>query len=76
MVGASVAVVVRRAGARIDKDELLAMFAGKVAKWWLPDDVLTLEELPHTATGKLNKLALRARYQDHLIEKRGIPAQA
>ncbi len=44
------------------------MFAGKVAKWWLPDDVLMLEELPHTATGKLNKLALRARYQDHLIE--------
>jgi acyl-coenzyme A synthetase/AMP-(fatty) acid ligase len=31
--------------------------------------VLMLEELPHTATGKLNKLALRARYQDHLIEK-------
>jgi acyl-CoA synthetase (AMP-forming)/AMP-acid ligase II len=44
------------------------MIAGKVAKWWLPDDVLMLEELPHTATGKLNKLALRARYQDHLIE--------
>jgi acyl-CoA synthetase (AMP-forming)/AMP-acid ligase II len=61
-------LVVPRAGARIDKDELLAVFAGKVAKWWLPDDVLMLEELPHTATGKLNKLALRARYQDHLIE--------
>jgi fatty-acyl-CoA synthase len=61
-------LVVPRAGARIDKDELLGMFAGKVAKWWLPDDVLMLEELPHTATGKLNKLALRARYQDHLIE--------
>jgi acyl-CoA synthetase (AMP-forming)/AMP-acid ligase II len=59
---------VPRAGMRIDKDELLAMIAGKVAKWWLPDDVLMLEELPHTATGKLNKLALRARYQDHLIE--------
>jgi acyl-CoA synthetase (AMP-forming)/AMP-acid ligase II len=39
------------------------MIAGKVAKWWLPDDVLMLEELPHTATGKLNKLALRARYR-------------
>jgi fatty-acyl-CoA synthase len=55
---------------RIDKGELLAMIAGKVAKWWLPDDVLMVDELPHTATGKLNKLALRARYQDqdHLIE--------
>ena len=61
-------LVVPRAGTQIDKDELLAMFAGKVAKWWLPDDVLMLDELPHTATGKLNKLALRARYQDHLIE--------
>ena len=61
-------LVVPRAGMRIDKDELLAMIAGKVAKWWLPDDVLMVDELPHTATGKLNKLALRARYQDHLIE--------
>ena len=61
-------LVVPRAGMQVDKDELLAMFAGKVAKWWLPDDVLTLEELPHTATGKLNKLALRARYQDYLME--------
>ena len=61
-------LVVPRVGMRIDKDELLAMIAGKVVKWWLPDDVLMLEELPHTATGKLNKLALRARYQDHLIE--------
>ncbi len=61
-------LVVPRAGATIDKEELLAMFTGKVAKWWLPDDVLMLEELPHTATGKLNKLALRARYQDHLVE--------
>ena len=61
-------LVVPRAGMRIDKDELLAMFSGKVAKWWLPDDVLMLDELPHTATGKLNKLALRALYQDHLIE--------
>jgi acyl-CoA synthetase (AMP-forming)/AMP-acid ligase II len=61
-------LVVPRAGTRIDKDELLAMIAGKVAKWWLPDDVQMLEELPHTATGKLNKLALRARYQDHLMD--------
>ena len=61
-------LVVPRAGTRIDKDELLAMIAGKVAKGWLPDDVQMLEELPHTATGKLNKLALRARYQDHLMD--------
>jgi acyl-CoA synthetase (AMP-forming)/AMP-acid ligase II len=69
-------LVVPRAGAQIDKDELLGMFTGKVAKWWLPDDVLMLEELPHTATGKLNKLALRARYQDHLIESAKTQGQA
>ena len=63
-----VLLVVPRAGMRIDKGELLAMIVGKVAKRWLPDDAPMLDELPHTATGKLNKLALRARYQDHLVE--------
>ena len=53
---------------RDQPDRQLQFADAGVAKWWLPDDVLMLEELPHTATGKLNKLALRARYQDHLIE--------
>ena len=61
-------LVVPRAGATIDRDELLNVFTGKVAKWWLPDDVVVVEELPHTATGKLNKLALRARFQDYLLQ--------
>jgi acyl-CoA synthetase (AMP-forming)/AMP-acid ligase II len=61
-------LVVPRAGAKIDRDELLGVFTGKVAKWWLPDDVVVVEELPHTATGKLNKLALRARFQDYLLQ--------
>ena len=61
-------LVVPRAGATIDRDELLGIFAGKVAKWWLPDDVVVVDGLPHTATGKLNKLALRAQYQDYLLE--------
>jgi fatty-acyl-CoA synthase len=52
----------------IDRNELLGVFTGKVAKWWLPDDVVIVDGLPHTATGKLNKLALRARYQDHLLQ--------
>jgi len=59
---------VPRAGARIDRHDLLELFSGKVAKWWLPDDVVVVEELPHTATGKLNKLALRARFQDYLLQ--------
>ena len=61
-------LVVPRPGARIDSGDLLRVFEGKVAKWWLPDDVVVVDELPHTATGKLNKLALRAKYQDHLIQ--------
>ena len=60
--------MVPRAGAKIDRDELLEVFTGKVAKWWLPDDVVVVDELPHTATGKLNKLALRARFQDYLLQ--------
>jgi len=42
-------------------------FDGKVAKWWLPDAVLVVDELPHTATGKVQKLALRERYRDHYM---------
>jgi 3-(methylthio)propionyl---CoA ligase len=67
-------LVVPRPGAEIDRDDLLAVFAGKVAKWWLPDDVVVVDELPHTATGKLNKLALRARFEDHLIRGQKLSA--
>ncbi|MBX9698781.1 MAG: long-chain-fatty-acid--CoA ligase [Acetobacteraceae bacterium] len=62
-------LVVPKEGRRIDPESVLALYEGQVAKWWLPDAVVTVEELPHTATGKLNKLALRASWQDYL-EKR------
>ncbi len=58
-------IVVPRPGAELDRHSMLEWFDGKVAKWWLPDDVQFVDELPHTATGKLNKLALRARFQDY-----------
>lgn len=54
-------VVVPRAGQRVDKADLLKFFEGRVAKWWLPDDVVVLDEIPHTATGKISKLSLRDR---------------
>ncbi len=44
-----------------------AVYEGKVAKWWLPDAVLVVDELPHTATGKLQKTALRGQYQDYYL---------
>src|SRR5207247_397937 len=60
-------IVVAKEGRRPDKQQLLGLLAQKFAKWQLPDDVLVVAELPHTATGKVNKLALRDRYGDHLL---------
>jgi fatty-acyl-CoA synthase len=55
-------IVVKKPGAQVTRDEMLAFYDGKVAKWWIPDDVVFVEELPHTATGKLLKTELRSRY--------------
>lgn len=61
-----VLIVVPRQGHTIDPDDVLRVYADKVPRWWLPDAVVVVPELPHTATGKLLKTALRARYRDHL----------
>ena len=45
-------------------DEVTAHLAKHVAKWWLPDEIHFVDELPHTATGKLLKTAIRAQYKD------------
>ncbi|MEE8189954.1 MAG: long-chain-fatty-acid--CoA ligase [Kiloniellales bacterium] len=52
-------------GAAPGKDEILGFLSDKVARWWLPDDVVFVEELPHTATGKVSKTKLRERFKDH-----------
>jgi fatty-acyl-CoA synthase len=64
-------VVVRKAGSQVTRNELLAFYEGKVAKWWIPDEVVFIEELPHTATGKIQKLKLRERFADYLVEHAG-----
>ena len=59
-------IVVKKPEARLERDEMLAFFEGKIAKWWLPDDVVFVDEIPHTATGKIQKTTLRdmfAHYQ-------------
>jgi acyl-CoA synthetase (AMP-forming)/AMP-acid ligase II len=61
-------LVVPRNGRSIDTAGLMKLYDGAVAKWWLPDAVVVVEQLPHGATGKLNKLALRQQYQNYLIE--------
>ncbi|MCW8835967.1 MAG: long-chain fatty acid--CoA ligase, partial [Rhodospirillales bacterium] len=64
-------VVVRREGTDVSREELLAYFNGKVAKWWIPDDVQFVEDLPHTATGKILKTKLRERFSDHVLPTAG-----
>ena len=60
-------LVVPRPGRTVDPASVLQVYEGKVAKWWLPDAVVVLDALPHTATGKLLKTALRSRYRDYLL---------
>jgi len=58
-------VVVPRAGDPPSRDELLRHLEERVARWWLPDDVVFVDELPHTATGKVSKRTLRDRFRGH-----------
>ncbi|WP_323035894.1 3-(methylthio)propionyl-CoA ligase [Pararhodobacter sp.] len=60
-------VVVRKPGSTIGKDALLAYFDGKIAKWWLPDDVVFVDAIPLGATGKMQKNKLREQFADHLL---------
>lgn len=62
------AVVVRKAGQDIGKQDILDYLRDKIAAWWMPDDVTFVDELPHTSTGKLMKRALRDQYQDWKVE--------
>ncbi|HMA32491.1 MAG TPA: AMP-binding protein, partial [Casimicrobiaceae bacterium] len=58
-------VVVRKPGADVSREALLDYYRDRAARWWIPDDVVFVEELPHTATGKLSKRTLRERFRDH-----------
>lgn len=60
-------LVVPKEGANVTKASVLAYLEGKIAKWWTPDDVLVVPSLPHTATGKLLKVALREQYKDYVL---------
>ena len=60
-------IVVLKPGRTIDKHDLLSTYSGKVAKWWIPDEVVVVDDLPHTATGKLNKLALRQQFREFVL---------
>ena len=60
-------VIVLKKGEIATKDEIFGFMQGKIAKWWIPDDVVFVDEIPHTATGKIQKMVLRERFKDYQL---------
>ena len=60
-------VVVKKPGAEVSRDELIAFYDGKIAKWWTPDDVVFVDAIPLGATGKMQKMRLREQFKDHKL---------
>ena len=60
-------IVVGKEGKVPARDDVLAYMQGRIAKWWMPDDVQIIAEIPHTATGKINKLKLRETFRDYRL---------
>lgn len=60
-------VIVPKAGRSPTREAILAHYEGRIAKWWMPDDVVFVDEIPHTATGKIQKMTLRDRFRDHVL---------
>jgi len=60
-------VIVLKKDQSATKDEILKFMRGKIAKWWMPDEVVFVEEIPHTATGKIQKTVLRERFKDFVL---------
>jgi len=60
-------VVVKKPGASVTREEVLAFYEGKIAKWWLPDDVVFVDAIPLGATGKMQKNKLRETFRGHVL---------
>ena len=60
-------VVVPKEGRKPETADVLEFLKPKIAKWWMPDDVQFVSEIPHTATGKINKLKLRETFRDYRL---------
>ena len=60
-------LIVRKPDSHVTAEEILGYLSSHVAKWWLPDEILFVDSLPHTATGKLLKTALREQYRDYKL---------
>jgi fatty-acyl-CoA synthase len=60
-------IIVPKKGQSVSREEILKFMDGKIAKWWMPDDVAFVDEIPHTATGKILKTALREKFKDYQL---------
>ena len=60
-------VVVKKPAAEVSREELLAFYEGKIAKWWTPDDVVFVDAIPLGATGKMQKIRLRDQFKDYVL---------
>ena len=60
-------VVVLKKDATATREEIFAFMAGKIARWWMPDEIVFVDEIPHTATGKIQKTVLRERFKDYVL---------
>ncbi|MGB9365237.1 MAG: long-chain-fatty-acid--CoA ligase [Xanthobacteraceae bacterium] len=60
-------IIIPKKGESPTREELLQYMEGKIAKWWMPDDVVFVNEIPHTATGKILKTALRDQFKDYTL---------
>lgn len=60
-------VVIAKQGKTPSKEDVLDFMDGKIAKWWMPDDVVFVDEIPHTATGKIQKTTLREQFSDYRL---------
>ena len=60
-------VIVRNPGSEVTKEAILEFMEGKIAKWWMPDDVTFVDEIPHTATGKIQKISLREQFAGYKL---------
>jgi fatty-acyl-CoA synthase len=58
-------IVVTKPGESVCKEDILGYMQGRIATWWMPDDVVFVDEIPHTATGKIQKTALRDRFKTY-----------
>jgi len=60
-------IIIRAQGADLSREDILGWLDGKIAKWWIPDDVVFVDEIPHTATGKIKKIELRKQFADYTL---------